>query len=93
MPETVVQSREVPNLQDFVALTVKQVKTLHATLTAIMADVAALRRTVLDEPEGMGLYRTNLRSAIATAKPLLDEAMQSYDQMIRQIENLRELWN
>ena len=90
MLETAVQSREVPNLQDFVVSTVKQVKTLHATLTAIMADVAALRRTLLEGPEDQGLYRTNLRAAIETARPLLDEAMQSYDQMIQQIEQLRE---
>ena len=31
-------------------------------------------------------YKDNLRVAIETAKPLVDEAMQSYDEMIRQIQ-------
>jgi hypothetical protein len=36
-------------------------------------------------------YKDNLRSAIQTAKPIVDEAMQSYDEMIRQIEE-SEAW-
>ena len=31
-------------------------------------------------------YKDNLRSAIETAKPIVDEAMQSYDEMIQQIQ-------
>ena len=66
--------------------TVQQVKTLHAAVGAMMADVAALRRTVLQEPKEMLDYRNNLVTTIETARPLVDEAMQSYDAMIRQIE-------
>jgi hypothetical protein len=34
-----------------------------------------------------------LRAAIETAKPLVDEAMQSYDEMIQQIQSLEEWRN
>jgi hypothetical protein len=72
---------------------VQQVKTLHATVGAMMADVAALRRTVLQDPKEMLDYRNNLLTTIETARPLVDEAMQSYDEMIRQIVESEGLSN
>lgn len=66
--------------------TVKQVRALHATLSALMTDVAAIRRTFLLSPGDLLHYKSNLRSAIESAKPIVDEAMQSYYEMIRQIE-------
>jgi hypothetical protein len=66
--------------------TVKQVRALHATLSASTTDVAAIRRTLLQDRGNMTHYKDNLRSAIETAKPIVDEAMQSYDEMIQQIQ-------
>lgn len=80
---------EVPAVQDLhrlLLLTVKQVRTLHATLSALMADVAALRRTVLQDEEDILDYKNNLLTTLETARPLVDEAMKSYDEMIQQIE-------
>lgn len=80
---------EVPAVQDFhqlLLLTVKQVRALHATVTALMADVAALRRTVLQDEEDILDYKNNLLTTLETARPLVDEAMHSYDEMIQQIE-------
>jgi hypothetical protein len=74
-------------LQEFIALTLGHVKSLHAALTGLMTDVAALRRTMLAEPEDKDLYQENLRVALETAKPLVDEAMQSYDDMIQSVAN------
>jgi hypothetical protein len=58
-----------------------------------MTAVAALRRTLLDERGNVVDYKNNLRTAIETARPLVDEAMQSYDEMIRKIESLEEWRN
>jgi hypothetical protein len=88
-----LQVDDVQNLQDFLLFTVKQVKSMHAVLSALMADVAAVRRTLLQDPAEIAHYKNNLRSAIETAKPLVDEAMQSYDDMIRQIGRLEEFCN
>ncbi|HYY72996.1 MAG TPA: hypothetical protein VE778_05335 [Candidatus Bathyarchaeia archaeon] len=66
--------------------TVKQVRALYATLSALMTDVAAIRRTFLQGRGDMVHYKENLRSAIETAKPIVDEVMQSYDDMIRPIQ-------
>jgi len=61
------------------------VKSLHASVGAVMADVAAMRSTMLEDPEEMALYRSNLKLAVATAKPMVDEAMRSYDDLIEEI--------
>jgi hypothetical protein len=82
---------QVQNVNELLLSTIKQVRASHAALSALMTDVAAIRRTLLHGPGDLVHYRENLRSAIKTAKPLVDEAMQSYDEMIRQIED-SERW-
>lgn len=86
MLDPALEIGDVQTLHHLLVTTVQQVKTLHAAVGAMMADVAALRRTVLQEPKEMLDYRNNLVTTIETARPLVDEAMQSYDAMIRQIE-------
>lgn len=80
------QAHQGQNVHELLLSTVKQARALHATLSALMTDVAAIRRTFLQRRGDMGRYKENLRSAIETAKPIVDEAMQSYDEMIRQIQ-------
>lgn len=93
MLNAALQSQDVQSLQNFLLSTVRHVKSLHATLTAVMTDVAALRRTLLGEAGNDVDYKNNLRAAIETAKPLVDEAMKSYDEMIREIQSLEEWRN
>lgn len=78
--------QQAQNVHELLLSTVKQVRALHATLSALMTDVAAIRRSFLQSRGDMAHYKENLRSAVETAKPLVDEAMQSYDEMIRQIQ-------
>ncbi|HYL84668.1 MAG TPA: hypothetical protein VE263_10565 [Candidatus Angelobacter sp.] len=85
MLDSAFDLREVQTLHQMLVITVQQVKTLHATVGAMMADIAAIRRTVLQDPEEVLDYKNNLLSTIETARPLVDEALQSYDEMIRQI--------
>ena len=84
---------DVQNVHDLLLSTVKQVRALHATLSALMTDVAAIRRTFLHDSKSHIHYKKNLRTAIQAAKPLVDEAMQSYDKMIQQIEESAEWRN
>jgi hypothetical protein len=86
-----VQGQGNECLQEFLAVTLGHVKSLHAALTGLMTDMAALRRTMLDEPEDLEQYKANLRTAVETAKPLVDEAMHSYDEMI-QVLSSSERW-
>ncbi len=93
MLNAALRTQEISNLQEFLICILQHVRTLHATLSAVMTDVAAIRRTLLEEPEDLLQYKSNLLAAIETAKPLVDEALQSYDEMIRQIQDLKEWQN
>jgi len=61
------------------------VKSLHAGLGAVMADVAAIRNTVFDEPGELETYRSNLKLAVTTAKPMVEQALRSYDDLLDEI--------
>ncbi len=93
MLDSALRTQEIPNLQEFLISTLQHVRTLHATLSAVMTDVAAIRRTLLEAPEDVLQYKSNLLAAIETARPLVDEALQSYDEMIRQIQGFKEWRN
>jgi hypothetical protein len=69
-------------LQATLAVAIGQMKGLHAMITALMAEVAALRKTVAEKPENADQYQSNLKTAMETAKPFVDDAMQTYDEMI-----------
>jgi hypothetical protein len=69
------------------------VKSLHANMGAVMADVAAMRSTMLEDPDDMALYRNNLKLAMATAKPMVDEAMRSYDALIDEFVGSKQYKN
>jgi hypothetical protein len=68
-------------------------KSLHATVGAVMADVAAIRNTVFEDPEDLAVYRANLRMAAVTAKPMVDEALNSYDDLLQEIINSQQYTN
>jgi hypothetical protein len=69
------------------------VKSLHAAVGAVMADVAAIRNTVFEDPEDIAVYRANLRMAVATAKPMVDQALSSYDDLLQDIVNSQQYTN
>jgi hypothetical protein len=81
------QSDHRPHLEEILTC----VKSLHVTLSAVMTDLAAIRKTVFDNPDNIETYRNHLKQAIATAKPLVDEAMLSYDFLINEISD-SQLW-
>jgi phosphoenolpyruvate-protein kinase (PTS system EI component) len=69
------------------------VKSLHASVGAVMADVAAIRNTVFEDAEEIALYRTNLKMAVATARPMIDEAMRSYDELLEEMVDSQQYQN
>lgn len=50
------------------------VKSLHTSLVEVMADVAAIRDAVFNDPTEIAAYRNNLKIALGNAKPLVEEA-------------------
>jgi len=69
------------------------VKSLHASVGAVMADVAAMRSTLFEGPDEIATYRTNLKLAVATARPMVEEAMRSYDDLMEEIANSQQYMN
>jgi hypothetical protein len=61
------------------------VKSLHATLSAVMADVAAIRKTMFEDQDNIDIYKSHLKQAIETAKPLVEQAMLYYDLQMQEI--------
>lgn len=86
MLDPALEIRSGQSLHEPLLLAVTQLRALHAAVSALMTDVAAMRRTLLQNPKDLVQYKNNLRSAIETAKPIVNEAMQSYDEMIQRIE-------
>jgi hypothetical protein len=60
------------------------VKSLHVGLGAVMADVAAIRNTVFDGPGERETYKSNLKPA-ARAKPMVDQALGLYDDLLEEL--------
>jgi hypothetical protein len=60
------------------------VKSLHAGLGAVMADVAAVRNTVFDRPGELETYKSNLKLA-AGATPMVDQTLGSYDDLLEEL--------
>lgn len=58
------------------------VKFLHTSVGEVMADVAAIRRTVLENAEDLALYQSNLKHEATSARPMVREALRSYDDLI-----------
>jgi uncharacterized membrane-anchored protein YhcB (DUF1043 family) len=58
-----------------------------------MADVAAIRKTMFEDPEKIDSYRNHLKQTIATTRPLVNEAMLSYDLLIQEISDSQQWTN
>jgi hypothetical protein len=69
------------------------VKSLHATVGAVMQDVAAIRNTVFDDPDDITTYRVKIRNAVTTARPRVKEALSSYDELLEEIADAQRFAN
>jgi hypothetical protein len=75
--------------EETLAVTLEHVKALHATLSAVVVEVAALREAVLVESQDSARFRKNLKAGTDKAKPLVRCAMQSYDEIIQRLAELK----
>ena len=93
MSKMQMDSQERMELLAYLEALLGCVKSLHASVGAVMADVAAIRNTVFEDPDEIALYRNNLRLAVATAKPMVEEAMRSYDDLMVEIVDSQQYKN
>jgi len=69
------------------------VKSLQASNAAILADVEAIRNEVFDDPEEVAQHRANMRLAVSTDKPVADEAVYPYDELMLGIAETQQYDN
>ncbi len=93
MPNSRLEAQHQSDLRPHLEQILSCVKSLHVTLSAVMADVAAIRRTMFEDPEKIVTYRNHLKQTIATTKPLVDEAMLSYDFLMQEISDSQQWTN
>jgi hypothetical protein len=93
MSKPQMESEERMELLAYLEALLGCVKSLHASVGAVMADVAAMRSTIFEEPDEIALYRTNLKQAVATARPMVEEAMRSYDDLMQEIAGSQQYKN
>jgi hypothetical protein len=70
------------DLSETLGLAFEHIKALHATLAAVMVDVAALRSVFLKGHKPSRRYREALAVEVAKVKPLVAAAMLEYEEKI-----------
>ena len=93
MPTSRLEAQHHSDLRPHLEQILSCVKSLHVTLSAVMADVAAIRKTMFEDSEKIDTYRNHLKQTIATTKPLVDEAMLSYDFLMQEISDSQQWTN
>ena len=93
MPNSRLEVQHRSDLRPHLEEILSCVKSLHVTLCAVMADIAATRKTMFDNSDDIEIYRSHLKQTIETAKPLVDEAMLSYDSLMQEILDSQEWTN
>jgi hypothetical protein len=93
MPNSRLEVQHRSDLRPHLEEILSCVQSLHVTLCAVMADIAATRKTMFDNSDNIEIYQTHLKQAIETANPLVDEAMLSYDSLMQAISDSQQWTN
>ncbi|MGB7846455.1 MAG: hypothetical protein WBL63_12635 [Candidatus Acidiferrum sp.] len=93
MRKSSFEETERDGLLPHLKVTLCCLKSLHVAVSALMADVAAIRNTMFDDPENIDRYQSHLKLALATAKPMVDDAMRSYDELIQGVVDSQQWKN
>jgi hypothetical protein len=78
---------QLSDLRDQLKAILNYVKSQHATLSAVMADVAAIRRTIFEDQGNIDIYNNHLKQTMEATRPLVDQAMRDYDLQLQEIIN------
>jgi hypothetical protein len=73
-------------LSETLGLAFEHFKALHATLSAVMVDIAALRCCVLKAPKTSRGYCQSLASEVAKSNPFIAIAMRTYEEKLLRIK-------
>ncbi|MGB7731743.1 MAG: hypothetical protein WBL50_27240 [Candidatus Acidiferrum sp.] len=82
MAKLQLESEERMELVAYLEALLGCVKSLHASVGDVLAEVAAMRATVLENPGDIASYQTNLKREAASARPMVQDALRSYDDLL-----------
>ena len=77
----------VNQLESHMMRTLEHLKAFHLTVSTLMVELAAVRRTAIVTEKARSQYKLNLAKAMRQAKPLLEEAARSFDDQINSVND------
>jgi len=86
MRDPVLEVEEIHGLINHLVITLKDLKTLQMAISTLMVDMSAIRQTVLTTPATKSRYKKHLAESIKKARPLVNQAMRSYDNLIQNVD-------
>ena len=87
MGDPALEIEIVNQLENHMMRTLEHLKAFHLTVSTLMIELAAVRRTVIISEKAKSQYKLNLAKAMRQAKPLLEEAARSFDDQINSVTN------
>ncbi|HET6930627.1 MAG TPA: hypothetical protein VFI45_09930 [Candidatus Acidoferrum sp.] len=77
----------VNRLENHMLQTLEHLKAFHLTVSTLMIELAAVRKTTIVTEKAQSQYKLNLAKAMRQARPLLEEAARSFDDQINSVNN------
>lgn len=82
MAKPQIGTDERAELLEYLEMLLGCVRSLHVSVGVVMADVAAMREAMLQDPDEVALCAFSRKSAAITASPSLEESMRSMDDLV-----------
>jgi len=82
MAELELSAQETLDLLAYREAILGCLRSLHARIGAVTADIAAIRATLCDDAGELEAYKSNLKLTVAKAKPMMDLALRSYEDLL-----------
>jgi len=61
------------------------VKSLHASVGEVMAEIETMRESIFDNGEETAMYKRDMRGTLMTAKPATEAGVRAYDELVEEI--------
>lgn len=87
MEDSALEADLVARLQNHMMQTLEHLKAFHLTVSTLMVELAAVRRTTIVTEKARSQYKLNLAEAMRQARPFLEEAARSFDDQINSVNN------
>ena len=81
-----LEVEKMQEMSNHLVIALKDLKTLQMAISTLMVDVSAIRQTVLTTPATKSRYKKHLAGSMKKARPLIHQAMRSYDNLIQNVD-------